>query len=107
TLNLSAIPLEGIIMFGIVLLQSMARTRQALIISIAKTLLLLPLIFLLPQQWGRDGVLMAQPATVLLLTLPLCWLLWREWLRLKLACMPPPKLNPQPARTRATVQLAR
>ncbi|MGL5503533.1 MAG: hypothetical protein ACRDCL_08375, partial [Aeromonas veronii] len=83
TLNLGAIPLEGIIMFGIVLLQSMARTRQALIISIAKTVLLLPLIFLLPQLWGRDGVLMAQPATVLLLTLPLCWLLWREWLRLK------------------------
>jgi hypothetical protein len=22
---------------------------------------------------------MAQPATVLLLTRPLCWLLWREW----------------------------
>lgn len=49
TLNLGAIPLEGI-MFGIVLLQSMARTRQALLISIAKTVLLLPLIFLLPQQ---------------------------------------------------------
>ena len=37
------------------------------------------LIFLLPLWWGRDGVLMAQPATVLLLTPPLCWLLWREW----------------------------
>ncbi|WP_270681734.1 hypothetical protein [Aeromonas sp. QDB51] len=23
--------------------------------------------------------MMAQPATVLLLTPPLCWLLWREW----------------------------
>ncbi|MGL5598224.1 MAG: MATE family efflux transporter [Aeromonas sp.] len=86
TLNLGAIPLEGIIMFGIVLLQSMARTRQALIISAAKTLLLLPLIFWLPQLWGRDGVLMAQPATILLLTIPLCWLLWREWSRLKRAC---------------------
>lgn len=88
TLNLSAIPLEGIIIFGIVLLQSMARTKQALIISAAKTLLLLPLIFLLPMQWGREGVLLAQPTTVLLLTLPLCWLLWREWRRLKLACAP-------------------
>ena len=88
TLNLGAIPLEGIIMFGIVLLQSMARTKQALIISAAKTLLLLPLIFLLPLWWGREGVLMAQPTTVLLLTLPLCWLLWREWRRLKLACAP-------------------
>lgn len=88
TLNLGAIPLEGIIMFGIVLLQAMARTRQALLISVAKTLLLLPLIFLLPLQWGRDGVLLAQPTTVLLLTLPLCWLLWREWHRLKLACAP-------------------
>ncbi|WP_429170876.1 MATE family efflux transporter [Aeromonas rivipollensis] len=82
TLNLAAIPLEGIIMFGIVLLQSMARTRQALVISAAKTALLLPLIFLLPLWWGRDGVLLAQPATVLLLTPPLCWLLWREWRRL-------------------------
>jgi putative MATE family efflux protein len=88
TLNLAAIPLEGIIMFGIVLLQSMARTRQALIISATKTLLLLPLIFLLPIWWGRDGVLMAQPITVLLLSLPLCWLLWREWRRLKLVCTP-------------------
>ena len=82
TLNLAAIPLEGIIMFGIVLLQSMARPRQALVISAAKTALLLPLIFLLPLWWGRDGVLLAQPATVLLLTPPLCWLLWREWRRL-------------------------
>jgi O-antigen/teichoic acid export membrane protein len=57
-------------MFGIVLLQAMARTRQALVISVAKTVLLLPLIFLLPLWWGRDGVLMAQPATVLLLTPP-------------------------------------
>ncbi len=79
TLNLAALPLEGIVMFGIVLLQAMARTRQALVISVAKTVLLLPLIFLLPLWWGRDGVLMAQPATVLLLTPPLCWLLWREW----------------------------
>ncbi|PJG60601.1 MATE family efflux transporter [Aeromonas cavernicola] len=79
TLNLSAITLEGIIMFGIVLLQAMARTRQALLISVSKTLLLLPLIFLLPQQWGLDGVLLAQPTTVLLLTLPLCGLLWQEW----------------------------
>ncbi|UBO73101.1 MATE family efflux transporter [Aeromonas rivuli] len=82
TLNLAAIPLEGIIMFGIVLLQSMARTRQALIISTAKTALLLPLIFWLPLWWGRDGVLMAQPITVLLLSLPLCGLLWREWYKL-------------------------
>ncbi|WP_321166087.1 MATE family efflux transporter, partial [Serratia nevei] len=97
-LNLGAIPLEGIIMFGIVLLQSMARTRQALVISIAKTVLLLPLIFLLPLLWGRDGVLMAQPATVLLLTLPLCWLLWREWLRLKRACAPTIKRRAKPVR---------
>ena len=88
TLNLAAIPLEGIIMFGIVLLQSMARTRQALVISAAKTALLLPLIFLLPLWWGRDGVLLAQPATVLLLTPPLCWLLWREWRRLTQAKAP-------------------
>ncbi|MGY3943307.1 MATE family efflux transporter [Aeromonas tecta] len=105
TLNLGAIPLEGIIMFGIVLLQSMARTKQALIISAAKTLLLLPLIVLLPLQWGRDGVLMAQPATVLLLTLPLCWLLWREWRRLKLACTPKP--HAKPLTVRQGVQLAR
>lgn len=98
TLNLGAIPLEGIIMFGIVLLQAMARTRQALLISVAKTLLLLPLIFLLPLQWGRDGVLLAQPTTVLLLTLPLCWLLWREWFRLKLTCAPlSQRRRPQPA----------
>lgn len=97
-LNLGAIPLEGIIMFGIVLLQAMARTRQALLISVAKTLLLLPLIFLLPLQWGRDGVLLAQPTTVLLLTLPLCWLLWREWFRLKLTCAPlSQRRRPQPA----------
>lgn len=88
TLNLGAIPLEGIIMFGIVLLQAMARTRQALLISIAKTLVLLPLIFLLPLWWGRDGVLLAQPTTVLLLSPPLCWLLWREWQTLAKACAP-------------------
>ena len=107
TLNLGAIPLEGIIMFGIVLLQSMARTRQALIISAAKTLLLLPLIFLLPLQWGRDGVLMAQPTTVLLLTLPLCWLLWREWRRLALACAPRPLRRTQPLGPRQEAQLTR
>ncbi len=106
-LNLGAIPLEGIIMFGIVLLQSMARTRQALVISIAKTVLLLPLIFLLPLLWGRDGVLMAQPATVLLLTLPLCWLLWREWLRLKRACAPTIKRRAKPVRADGAIQLAR
>ncbi|MBV7435715.1 MATE family efflux transporter [Aeromonas sp. sif2416] len=107
TLNLAAIPLEGIIMFGIVLLQSMARTRQALIISAAKTLLLLPLIFLLPLQWGRDGVLMAQPTTVLLLTLPLCWLLWREWRRLALACAPRPLRRTRPLGPRQEAQLTR
>ena len=95
TLNLAAIPLEGIVMFGIVLLQAMARTRQALVISVAKTVLLLPLIFLLPLWWGRDGVLMAQPATVLLLTPPLCWLLWREWRALS------------PARGRASIPMQR
>ncbi|MNF41081.1 multidrug efflux pump VmrA [compost metagenome] len=94
-------------MFGIVLLQSMARTRQALIISAAKTLLLLPLIFLLPLQWGRDGVLMAQPTTVLLLTLPLCWLLWREWRRLALACAPRPLRRTQPLGPRQEAQLTR
>ncbi|MEG0008251.1 MAG: MATE family efflux transporter [Aeromonas sp.] len=103
TLNLGAIPLEGIIMFGIVLLQSMARTKQALLISTAKTLLLLPLIFLLPLWWGRDGVLLAQPATVLLLTLPLCWLLWREWRRLKLACAPLSLRRSQPIQARQGV----
>jgi len=107
TLNLAAIPLEGIVMFGIVLLQAMARTRQALLISVAKTVLLLPLIFLLPQLWGRDGVLMAQPATALLLTLPLCWLLWREWLRLKRACAPTAKRRAKPVRADGAIQLAR
>lgn len=107
TLNLGAIPLEGIIMFGIVLLQSMARTRQALIISAAKTLLLLPLIFLLPLQWGRDGVLLAQPTTVLLLTLPLCWLLWREWHRLALACAPRHLRRTKPLGSRQEVPLTR
>ncbi|MGS3150535.1 MATE family efflux transporter [Aeromonas sanarellii] len=104
TLNLAAIPLEGIVMFGIVLLQAMARTRQALLISVAKTVLLLPLIFLLPLQWGRDGVLLAQPTTVLLLTLPLCWLLWREWHRLRLACAPlSRRRRSQPARREGTL----
>ncbi|MFQ2270724.1 MATE family efflux transporter [Aeromonas enteropelogenes] len=106
-LNLGAIPLEGVIMFGIVLLQSMARTRQALIISIAKTVLLLPFIFLLPLMWGKDGVLMAQPATVLLLTPPLCWLLWREWLRLKRACAPKPRQRRAVATAARTIELAR
>jgi Na+-driven multidrug efflux pump len=107
TLNLSAIPLEGIIMFGIVLLQSMARTKQALIISAAKTLLLLPLIFLLPLWWGREGVLMAQPTTVLLLTLPLCGLLWQEWRRLKRACTPLRPHHAKPTGSHQEVQLAR
>ncbi|WP_339014050.1 MATE family efflux transporter [Aeromonas popoffii] len=107
TLNLSAIPLEGIIMFGIVLLQSMARTKQALIISAAKTLLLLPLIFLLPLWWGREGVLMAQPTTVLLLTLPLCGLLWQEWRRLKRACTPLRPYHAKPTGSHQEVQLAR
>ncbi|HEH9404382.1 TPA: MATE family efflux transporter [Aeromonas bestiarum] len=82
-LNLSAIPLEGVIVFGIVLLQSMARPRQALVISVAKTILLIPFIYLLPYWLDLDGVLLAQPATILFLTAPLCWLLWKEWLRLK------------------------
>ena len=93
-------------MFGIVLLQSMARTRQALFISIAKPLLLLPLIFMLPLWWGRDGVLLAQPTTVLLLTLPLCWLLWLEWHQLKLACAPHTRRSPK-ALARQQVTLAR
>ncbi|MNJ75354.1 hypothetical protein D3C77_724400 [compost metagenome] len=33
-------------------------------------------------------MLLAQPATVLLLTPPLCWLLWREWRRLAQAKAP-------------------
>ena len=78
TLNLAALPLEGIVMFGIVLLQAMARTRQALVISVAKTVLLLPLIFLLPL-WvgatGCDGPARHRAAA----DAPLCWLLWREW----------------------------
>ena len=55
TLNLAALPLEGIVMFGIVLLQAMARTRQALVISVAKTVLLLPSSSCCPLWWGRDG----------------------------------------------------
>ncbi|MGL4249075.1 MAG: MATE family efflux transporter [Aeromonas sp.] len=106
-LNLAAIPLEGVIIFGIVLLQSMTRTREALIISIAKTVLLLPIIYLLPLLWGRDGVLMAQPATVLLLTLPLCWLLWREWRDLKLACAPKARRYAKQVRADGAIQLAR
>lgn len=82
-LNLSTIPLEGVIVFGIVVLQSMDRPRQALIISVAKTILLVPLIYILPHWLDLNGVLLAQPVTILLLTVPLCWLLWKEWLRLK------------------------
>ena len=92
TLNLMAMPLEGLELMGIVLLQAMHRPRQALSLTVAKTLLLLPLITGLPQLWARNGVLLAQPMTVLLLAFPLFWLLWREWRFLA----QPPDLEPEP-----------
>ena len=46
-------------------------------------------------------------ATAVLLTLPLCWLLWREWRRLKLACAPLSRPNRKPLGARQQVQLAR
>ncbi len=61
-------------MFGIVLLQSMARTPPGPGHLGRQDGAAAALIFLLPLWWGRDGVLLAQPATVLLLTPPLCWL---------------------------------
>ena len=49
-------------------------------------------------------MLLAQPTTVLLLTLPLCWLLWREWHRLRLACDPlSRRRRSQPARREGTL----
>jgi hypothetical protein len=42
-------------MFGIVLLQAMARTRQALVISVAKTVLLLPSSSCCPSGGGATG----------------------------------------------------
>ncbi|MGY3885339.1 MATE family efflux transporter [Aeromonas aquatica] len=102
TLNLAAIPLEGVLLFGIVLLQSMARTRQALALSLGKTLLLLPIILLLPLWWGRDGVLLAQPVSILLLAPPLCYLLWREW-RALAPTSPLRRANPLPIQRRQGV----
>ena len=55
TLNLRCpLPLRRIVMFGIVLFAGHGRTRQPSSSSVAKTVLLLPLIFLLPLWWGRD-----------------------------------------------------
>lgn len=81
-LNLMGMPLEGLELMGIVLLQAMDRPRPALALTVTKTLLLIPLILGLPLLFGIEGVLLAQPTTVALLAAPLLFLLWREWQRL-------------------------
>ncbi|ALP43530.1 MATE family efflux transporter [Aeromonas schubertii] len=81
-LNLMGMPLEGLELMGIVLLQAMDRPRPALALTVTKTLLLIPLILGLPLLFGIEGVLLAQPTTVTLLAAPLLFLLWREWQRL-------------------------
>jgi len=78
-LNLMGMPLEGLELMGIVLLQAMGRARPALVLTIIKTVLLIPLILGLPLLFGIKGVLLAQPATVALLAIPLFCVLLREW----------------------------
>ncbi|ENY72532.1 cation (Na+-coupled) multidrug resistance efflux pump [Aeromonas diversa CDC 2478-85] len=83
TINLMAMPLEGLELMGIVLLQAMDRPRPALALTVTKTVLLIPLIVGLPLLFGLKGVLLAQPTTVAVLATPLLFLLWREWLALR------------------------
>ena len=88
-LNLMGMPLEGLELMGIVLLQAMGRTRPALVLTVIKTVLLIPLILGLPLLFGIKGVLLAQPATVALLAIPLFCVLWREWQTLGQAPLQP------------------
>ncbi len=60
-LHLFALPLDGLLIVGVVALQAMARTRRALIMTGCKTLLLAPALIGLPLWLGVDGVLLAAP----------------------------------------------
>lgn len=81
-LHLLAMPLDGLIIMGVVLLQAMADTRGALFGTVGKTLLLLPVLWLLPQALGLNGVWLALPLVNLLLGAVMALMLARQLRRL-------------------------
>lgn len=76
-LHLMAMPLDGLVTVGVIALQSMALTREALVGSVGKTVLLLPALWGLPLWLGVDGVWLALPLVNLLLGAVMALLLWR------------------------------
>ena len=91
-LHLSALPFDGLAIVGTLALQSMAATRQALLLTLGKTLLLMPALFGLPLWLALDGVWLAMPLVNLVLGSATASLLWRQWQRLGA-----PAPQPQPA----------
>ncbi len=88
-LHLSALPFDGLAIVGTLALQSMAATRQALALTLGKTVLLLPALYGLPLFFALDGVWLAMPLVNLLLGSATAYLIWLQWQRLGTASPPP------------------
>ncbi len=82
-LHLLAMPFDGLVIIGIIALQAMALTRAALLLTIGKTILLLPALWLLPLWLKLDGVWLAMPLVNLLLGTAAALALWGAFQRLK------------------------
>lgn len=82
-LHLFALPLDGLVLLGSIALQSMGMTRQALLLTSAKTVLLLFSLWLLPTTFGLNGVWLAMPVVNVLLGIAVSLLLWRAWQHLQ------------------------
>ena len=82
-LHLLAMPFDGLVLVGILALQAMALTRTALLLTVGKTLLLLPALWLLPLWLALDGVWLAMPLVNFLLGTAAALALWGALRRLK------------------------
>ncbi len=80
-----ALPVIGFMMTGSIIFQAIGKVAQSIVTSLARSVLfLIPLVFILPNYWGIDGVWLAFPVTdilTFLLTLVLIMIQIREFMR--------------------------
>ncbi|WP_125781292.1 MATE family efflux transporter [Pseudoalteromonas rubra] len=82
-LHLSMVFLDGFIFLAAMYYVALDQGAKSLLISLGNMAIQVPFLFLLPQQFGIDGVWLSVPVSNLVLTLIVAPMLWRDLSRLQ------------------------